>query len=267
MRPTWPSTCRPEAPAWKNHVQVRYLGYYEKWHPRNLLLRECRTRRLPPHRRTQGTYSQYNSMMMNRRLLLLHHLHQVRHRPLSTYDAAGRSGRGNHLEGKALCKSLTALVSRAAEKRSSSICPWTASTSRGPASCLNSPKWTVNTLCTWPTVSAVPTFGNGTTTCGNCVTPPTRATAKCFGATRRAPTTKYKAKGNTRIILESADTAGEVRQLLNQSADNVFVCYRGILATQMPCRNCQVCKPQGGNCAVLLNSGTGEFLWLRKKSA
>ncbi len=26
---------------------------------------------------------------------------------------------------------------------------------------------------------------------------PTRATAKCFGATRRAPTTKYKAKGNT----------------------------------------------------------------------
>ena len=27
--------------------------------------------------------------------------------------------------------------------------------------------------------------------------PPTRATAKCFGATRRAPTTKYKAKGNT----------------------------------------------------------------------
>ena len=36
----------------------------------------------------------------------------------------------------------------------------------------------------------------GRTTCGNCVTPPTRATAKCFGATRRAPTTKYKAKSS-----------------------------------------------------------------------
>ena len=89
-------------------------------------------------------------------------------------------------------RSLTASIPTALRKKFSNTCRWTASTFPGPASCLSSPGWTANTLCTWPTVSARRICGSGRTTCGSCATPPTRATARYCGATRAAPTTKYK---------------------------------------------------------------------------
>ena len=47
----------------KNHIQVRYLGYYEKWHPQGAYyysVEHCGFR--PSPERTQGTYSKYNSI-------------------------------------------------------------------------------------------------------------------------------------------------------------------------------------------------------------
>ena len=47
----------------KNHVQVRYLGYYEKWHPQGAYYYSVEHGGFrPAPERTQGTYSKYNSI-------------------------------------------------------------------------------------------------------------------------------------------------------------------------------------------------------------
>ena len=47
----------------KNHIQVRYLGYYEKWHPQGAYYYSVEHGGFrPAPERTQGTYSKYNSI-------------------------------------------------------------------------------------------------------------------------------------------------------------------------------------------------------------
>lgn len=179
---------------------MRYLGYYEKWHPQGAYYYSVEHGGFrPAPERTQGTYSKYNSIDDKIDDFFYYTTYIKYGIGRTTYDAAQeiRNEEITLEEGKALCKKFDGEYPDRFEKEIFQYLsldrqhfPWA-------SQLFEQPKWTANTLCTWPTVSAVLTFGNGRTTCGNCATPPTRATAKCFGATRRAPTTKYKAKGNT----------------------------------------------------------------------
>ena len=70
----------------KNHVQVRYLGYYEKWHPQ-----PPRAGAHPGHLLQVQLHRR-----QDRRFLLLHHLHQVWHRPRHLRRRPGDPQRRDH---------------------------------------------------------------------------------------------------------------------------------------------------------------------------
>ena len=186
----------------KNHVQVRYLGYYEKWHPQGAYYYAVEHGGFrPAPERTQGTYSKYNSIDDKIDDFFYYTTY------IKRWTRAGRCAR-----------SSTASTPTASRRRSLSISPSTNSISPGPASCSSSPAWTGNTSCTWPTGSAARTCGSGRTICGSCAIPPTRATARCFGATPRAPTTRCKAArypqtaaGGWRWLRRKAQTEGVLR--------------------------------------------------------
>ena len=149
----------------------------------------------PAPERTQGTYSKYNSIDDKIDDFFYYTTYIKYGIGRTTYDAAQeiRNEEITLEEGKALCKKFDGEYPDRFEKEIFQYLSLDASTSRGPASCLNSPKmdreYFMHLADPFP---AVPTFGNGRTTCGNCVTPPTRATARYCGATRGERTTKFE---------------------------------------------------------------------------
>ena len=126
--------------------------------------------------------------------------------PPTTPPRRSATARSRWTRAKHCAKSSTASTPTVLRRRSSSTCPSTGSISPGPASSSSSPAWTGTTLCTWPTASAARICGSGRTASGSCATPPTRATARCCGATPGAPTTRcdQNAKGNCRALAPQA---------------------------------------------------------------
>ena len=181
----------------KNHVQVRYLGYYEKWHPQGAYYYAVEHGGFrPAPERTQGTYSKYNSIDDKIDDFFYYTTYIKYGIGRATYDAAQeiRNGEITLDEGRALCKKFDGEYPDRFEKE---IFKYLSIDKQhfplGQPAVRGSPAWTGTTSCTWPTGSAARTCGSGRTICGSCATPPTRATARCFGATPRAPTTRCKA--------------------------------------------------------------------------
>ena len=91
----------------KNHVQVRYLGYYEKWHPQGAYYYAVEHGGFrPAPERTQGTYSKYNSIDDKIDDFFYYTTYIKYGIGRTTYDAAQeiRNGEITLDEGKALCK-------------------------------------------------------------------------------------------------------------------------------------------------------------------
>ena len=91
----------------KNHVQVRYLGYYEKWHPQGAYYYAVEHGGFrPAPERTQGTYSKYNSIDDKIDDFFYYTTYIKYGIGRTTYDAAQeiRNGEITLEEGKALCK-------------------------------------------------------------------------------------------------------------------------------------------------------------------
>ena len=91
----------------KNHVQVRYLGYYEKWHPQGAYYYSVEHGGFrPAPERTQGTYSKYNSIDDKIDDFFYYTTYIKYGIGRTTYDAAQeiRNGEITLEEGKALCK-------------------------------------------------------------------------------------------------------------------------------------------------------------------
>ena len=140
----------------KNHIQVRYLGYYERWHPQGAYYYAVEHGGfVPSPERTAGTYSKYNSIDDKVDDFFYYTTYIKYGIGRCTYDAAQeiRNGEITREEAVALCKKFDG--------------------------------WTLPTSCTWPTGSARPTCGSIKTACGVCATPPTRAKASAAGARRR----------------------------------------------------------------------------------
>ncbi len=91
----------------KNHIQVRYLGYYEKWHPQEAYYYSVEHGGFrPAPERTQGTYSKYNSIDDKIDDLFYYTTYIKYGIGRTTYDAAQeiRNEEITLEEGKALCK-------------------------------------------------------------------------------------------------------------------------------------------------------------------
>lgn len=91
----------------KNHVQVRYLGYYEKWHPQGAYYYSVEHGGFrPAPERTQGTYSKYNSIDDKIDDFFYYTTYIKYGIGRTTYDAAQeiRNEEITLEEGKALCK-------------------------------------------------------------------------------------------------------------------------------------------------------------------
>ena len=82
----------------KNHIQVHYMGYYERWHPQGAYYYAVEHGGfMPSPERTVGTYSKYNSIDDKiDDFFLLHHLHQIRHWALHLRRRAGDSQPRNY---------------------------------------------------------------------------------------------------------------------------------------------------------------------------
>ena len=91
----------------KNHIQVRYLGYYEKWHPQGAYYYSVEHGGFrPAPERTQGTYSKYNSIDDKIDDFFYYTTYIKYGIGRTTYDAA-QEIRNEEItldEGKALCK-------------------------------------------------------------------------------------------------------------------------------------------------------------------
>ena len=91
----------------KNHVQVRYLGYYEKWHPQGAYYYSVEHGGFrPAPERTKGTYSKYNSIDDKIDDFFYYTTYIKYGIGRTTYDAAQeiRNEEITLEEGKALCK-------------------------------------------------------------------------------------------------------------------------------------------------------------------
>ena len=90
----------------KNHIQVRYLGYYEKWHPQARTTTASSTAASAPRRSAPSTYSKYNSIDDKIDDFFYYTTYIKYGIGRTTYDAA-QEIRNEEItldEGKALCK-------------------------------------------------------------------------------------------------------------------------------------------------------------------
>ena len=178
----------------KNHIQVRYLGYYEKWHPQGAYYYSVEHGGFrPAPERTQGTYSKYNSIDDKIDDFFYYTTYIKYGIGRTTYDAA-QEIRNEEItldEGKALCKKFDGEYPDRFEKEIRYLSldrqhfPWARQLFWA------SPRWTANNYAPGRPVPARPICGSGRTTCGKLRYTPGEGD-RCCGATRAAPTTKYK---------------------------------------------------------------------------